>query len=144
MLQHDRVETIATEGFAQVLGTELVMWETDKVVIKLPYREMLGVGRIHGGVISALVDIAATAAFWSHPNVTAQTQGATVDFTIHFLRLAVGVDLYAEAQVRRRGGSLCTGDVSVRSNVSSDAGKAGNDEGEEMAVARVTYKMRTA
>jgi len=132
--------TIAHVGFASVLGTELVLWETDKVVIKLPYREMLGVGRIHGGVISALVDIAATAAFWSHPNVTAQTRGATVDFTIHFLRLAVGVDLYAEAQVRRRGGTLCTGDVSVRSNVGSD----GNDEGEEMAVARVTYKMRTA
>jgi uncharacterized protein (TIGR00369 family) len=126
------VERNAVDGFASVLGTELVSRETDKVVIKMPYREALGIGRIHGGAISALVDIAATAGFWSHPNVNPQTRGATVDFTIHFLRLAVGIDLYAHARVRRRGGTLCTGDVSVRS-----------ESGEEMAVARVTYKMLT-
>ena len=95
-MSQDFVESIATGGFAGVLGTRLVSRETDKVVIKLPYQEIFGTGRIHGGVISALIDIAATAAFWSHPDVGENTRGTTVEFTVHFLRLTVGLDLYAE------------------------------------------------
>jgi len=125
-----RAESIATGGFADILGTQLVLEEPDRVVVRLPYREDLGVERIHGGAISALVDVAATAAFWSDPELTTDARGATVDFTIHFLRLAVSSDLLAEATVRRRGGTLCTGDVSVSL-----------ESGEEIAVARVTYKL---
>ena len=124
------VDRIAKESFAAMLGVELVERETDRVAVKLPYQPKLGVGRIHGGAISALVDIAATAAFWSCPDVTPRSQGATVGFTINFLKLAVATDLVATATVRRRGGTLCTGDVSVR-----------NDAGEEVAAAMVTYKL---
>lgn len=124
------VDRIATESFATLLGVEVVAREHDQVVVKLPYQPNLGVGRIHGGAISALVDVAATAAFWSSPDVTPSSQGATVGFTINFLRLAVATDLVATATVRRRGGTLCTGDVSVR-----------NDAGEEVAAAIVTYKL---
>ncbi len=124
------VDRIVKESFAALLGVELVERETDRVVVKLPYQPKLGVGRIHGGAISALVDIAATAAFWSCPGVTPASQGATVGFTINFLRLAVATDLVATATVRRRGGTLCTGDVSVH-----------NDAGEEVAAAIVTYKL---
>lgn len=124
------VDRIARESFAAMLGVEVVERETDRVVVKLPYQPKLGVGRIHGGAISALVDIAATAAFWSCPDVTPRSQGATVGFTINFLKLAVATDLVATATVRRRGGTLCTGDVSVR-----------NDAGEEVAAAIVTYKL---
>lgn len=124
------VDRIAKESFAAMLGVEVVERETDRVVVKLPYQPKLGVGRIHGGAISALVDIAATAAFWSCPDVTPRSQGATVGFTINFLRLAVATDLVATATVRRRGGTLCTGDVSVH-----------NDADEEVAAAIVTYKL---
>ena len=124
------VDRIASESFAALLGVELLEREHDRVVVKLPYQTKLGVGRIHGGAISALVDIAATAAFWSCPDVTPASQGATVGFTINFLRLAVATDLLATATVRRRGGTLCTGDVSVR-----------NDAGDEVAAAIVTYKL---
>ena len=124
------VDRIAKESFAAMLGVEVVERGTDRVVVKLPYQPKLGVGRIHGGAISALVDIAATAAFWSCPDVTPHSQGATVGFTINFLRLAVATDLVATATVRRRGGTLCTGDVSVH-----------NDAGEEVAAAIVTYKL---
>ena len=124
------VDRVAKESFAAMLGVEVVARETDRVVVKLPYQPKLGVGRIHGGAISALVDIAATAAFWSCPDVTPRSQGATVGFTINFLRLAVATDLVATATVRRRGGTLCTGDVSVH-----------NDAGEEVAAAIVTYKL---
>ena len=124
------VDRIASDSFAALLGVELLERQHDRVVVKLPYQPKLGVGRIHGGAISALVDIAATAAFWSCPDVTRASQGATVGFTINFLRLAVATDLLATATVRRRGGTLCTGDVSVR-----------NDTGEEVAAAIVTYKL---
>lgn len=128
--RYELARQIATTGFAQLLGTEVVQLGPDQICVKMPYREALGVGRIHGGAISALVDIAATAAFWADDRAGAQTRGATVDFTIHFLTLAAAVDLYAHAAVRRRGGTLCVGDVSVRDEVDR-----------EMAIARVTYKM---
>ena len=126
----NRVDAIATENFAALLGTEMVSQETDRVVVRLPWKPELGVGRIHGGAISALIDIAATAAFWTSPDVTLDSRGATVGFTVNFLNLAVATDLVATASVRRRGGTLCTGDVSVT-----------NAEGEEVAMAVVTYKL---
>lgn len=126
----DNVERIASENFAALLGARLLERGEDRAVVQLPYSPKLGVGRIHGGAISALVDIAATAAFWSCSNLSAAARGATVGFTINFLALAVATDLTATASVRRRGGTLCTGDVSVR-----------NGGGEEVATAIVTYKL---
>ena len=126
----DPVARIATENFAALLGARLLERGEDRVVVGLPYRDQLGVGRIHGGAISALVDVAATAAFWSSPRLSPAARGATVGFTINFLALAVATDLTATATVRRRGGTLCTGDVSVR-----------NSAGEEVATAIVTYKL---
>ncbi|MDP6377730.1 MAG: PaaI family thioesterase [Pseudomonadales bacterium] len=129
-MKPDFAAAIVAEGFSSYLGVELESAETDCVVVRLPYHERLGVGRIHGGAISALVDIAATAAFWSHPSVGEGSMGATVDFTVNFLKLAVAVELRAVGRVRRRGGSICVGDVVVA-----------NPDGDEIAVARVTYKM---
>jgi uncharacterized protein (TIGR00369 family) len=126
----DKVARITGDGFADLLGAQLVSREPDRVVVRMPYKESIGGDRVHGGAISALVDIAATAAFWSHPGVGVQARGATVGFTINFLNLARNVDLTAEAVVRRRGGQICTGDVSVS-----------DDTGREVAVARVTYKL---
>lgn len=123
-------ERIATEHFAALLGTYLVESGEDRAVVALPYAPKLGVGRIHGGAISALVDIAATAAFWSSSKLPDDPRGATVGFSINFLSLAVAVDLIAEATVRRRGGTLCTGEVTVR-----------DPEGNEIAIATVTYKL---
>jgi uncharacterized protein (TIGR00369 family) len=109
---------------------EIVVLETDRVVVRLPYGEHLGTERIHGGAISSLVDLASTCAFWSHPDASDDTRGTTVGFTINFLRFAIATDLTATATVRRRGGTLCTGDVSVT-----------NADGDEVAMAVVTYKL---
>ena len=127
---NDRVALITSDGFARLLGVQLIERDTDRVALRMPYRADLGVGRVHGGAISALVDIAATAAFWSHPDVTDNARGATVGFTINFLRLAVATDLDAVATVRRRGGTLCTGNVSIL-----------DPAGVEIATAIVTYKL---
>ncbi|MCZ6870977.1 MAG: PaaI family thioesterase [Gammaproteobacteria bacterium] len=127
----DRVENIvAGDSFAALLGIQLVEREPNRVVARMPYKESLGVGRINGGAISALVDIVATAAFWSHPDLPPTARGATVGFTINYLRLAVASDLTATATVRRRGGTLSTGEVTVV-----------NEAGAEVAMAVVTYKL---
>ena len=126
----DRVSPIAQESYARMLGVELVEAAEDRAVARLPYRTELGTGRIHGGAISGLVDIAATAAFWSHRDLPSNARGATIGFTINFLRLATKTDLSAIATVRRRGRTICVGDVSV----------VGQD-GEEVATAVVTYKL---
>ena len=129
-IHHQRVARIATASFADLLGIELVSNRPDHVVVRMPYRAELGIGRIHGGAISALIDVAATASFWSDPDLKETAMGATVGFTVNFLKLAVNSDLTATATVRRRGGTLCTGDVSVT-----------NEAGDEVAMAVVTYKL---
>ena len=126
----DKVASITGDGLATLLGMQLVAREADRVVVRMQYQEAIGEDRVHGGAISALVDVAATAAFWSHPDVGSEARGATVGFTINFLNMARNVDLIAEATVRRRGGQICTGDVSVC-----------DEAGREVAVARVTYKL---
>ncbi|MEX2482822.1 MAG: PaaI family thioesterase [Gammaproteobacteria bacterium] len=128
---HDRVRAIAIEqAFARHLGIELVSAATDRALLRLPYGAHLGDDRVNGGAISALVDLAATCAFWSHPGVSSEARGATIGFSINFLELVVGRDLIATAQVRRRGGSICVGDVSVT-----------DPDGREVALATVTYKL---
>lgn len=123
-------QRIATENFAAELGIELVESRPDQVTVKLPYQTKLGIGRIHGGAISALIDVAATAAFWATPLANPKSLGATVGLTVNFLKLAVQTDLWAEAKVRRRGGTLCTANVSVT-----------DIHQNEIAIAVVTYKL---
>ena len=126
-----RAREIATEQpYSKHLGIELVELEQDRTVLKLPYREELGLDRVNGGAISSLIDLAATSAFWSHPTITDNSRGATVSLTVNFLRLSVATDLRAFAKVRRRGGTICVGEVSVR-----------DIDHEEVAFASVTYKL---
>ena len=126
----DNVTRIATENFAAEMGVQLIESEFDRVRVRLPYDSRFGVERIHGGAISALIDIAATSAFWSTPLANPKSRGATVSLNINFLKLARQTHLVAEAIVRRRGGTLCTGNVIVT-----------NDQNEEVAIAVLTYKL---
>ncbi len=124
------VELIEEFRFSQHLGVKLVSAETDRAVVRLPYGEHLGIDPVGRGAISALVDVTASCAFWSNDAIGADARGATIGFTINFLRLVTAEDLWATATVRRRGGSICVGDVSVR-----------NAAGDEVAMATVTYKL---
>ena len=125
-----RCLSICSDAFATHLGVRLVDVDRDRVVVRLPYHAAVGESRIHGGAICGLVDIAATAAFWADPDLDDTAWGATIDLSVHFLNLAVEEDLTAIATVRRRGGQISTGDVSVETG-----------RGTEVAVARVTYKL---
>ncbi len=127
----ERVKTIAEgEPYPQHLGIKLVESAQDRAVLCLPYRAYLGLDRMHGGAISSLVDVAAVCAFWSHPDIDPDARGATVCFSINFLRKATALDLIATATVRRRGRKICVAHVAVTT-----------DAGEEIAVATVTYML---
>ena len=128
----ERVEYIAKEqSYPRHLGIELVSADTDRAVLRLPYREHLGTDRVQGGAISSLIDVAGVCATWAHPDIGSDSFGATVSLTINFLRLAAAVDLTATAHVRRRGGSICVSQIVVT-----------NDEDEEIAVGTLVYKLQ--
>lgn len=125
-------KVIVKSGYGSLLGMELVEAREGSVRVRLPYRPDLTTygDTIHGGAISALVDVAATASFWASPRIPPGSQGATVGFSLNFLAGARGVDLVATASVRRRGREISSGEVSV-----SDV------DGREVALALVTYKL---
>lgn len=126
---------IVRSPYGKLLGLELASAEPDRVRVKLPYRtDVTTLGdTVHGGAISGLVDSAATAAFWAHPDASPDARGTTIGFSINFVAAGRGQDLVADARVRRRGREICTGEVSV-----TDAA------GREVAVALVTYKLSLA
>jgi uncharacterized protein (TIGR00369 family) len=113
-----------------ISASKCLQWSIDHVVLRLPYREYLGIERVNGGAIASLVDLAGTCACWSNPVVTDAARGATVGFTINYLKLVVESSLTASGRVRRRGGSLCVAEVSVV-----------NEAGEEVAIATINYKL---
>ena len=119
------------DEFAVHLGTRMVECAVDRCVVEMPHKASLGVERTHGGAIAGLVDVAATAAFWSHPDISDQSSGATIGFDLHYLSMSAGETLRAEATVRRRGGRVCVGEVTVTA-----------PDGREVAIATVTYKQK--
>ncbi len=123
---------IVRSPYGKLLGLALDSAEPDRVQVRLPYRlDVTTLGdTVHGGAIAGLVDAAATAAFWAHPDASPKARGTTIGFSINFVSAGRGQDLVADARVRRRGREICTGEVSVK-----DAA------GREVAVALVTYKL---
>jgi uncharacterized protein (TIGR00369 family) len=128
-------KAIVGSPYGRLLGLVLESAETDRVVVRLPYRtDVTTLGdTVHGGAIAGLVDTAATAAFWAKPGLTAGARGTTIGFSLSFLSAGRGADLVADACVRRRGREICNGEVVVR-----DA------KGGEVAQAIVTYKLSQA
>jgi uncharacterized protein (TIGR00369 family) len=125
-------KAIVASPYGCLLGLTLESCEVDRVVVRLPFRnEVTTLGdTVHGGAIAGLVDTAATAAFWAKPGLSASSRGTTIGFSLSFLSAGRGVDLVAEARVRRRGREICNGEVVVR-----------NASGGEVAQAIVTYKL---
>jgi uncharacterized protein (TIGR00369 family) len=83
------------------------------VMIRLPYRpefrRAADAPDYHGGVLAALIDLAAHAAI----AVQAGRMVPTIDLRIDYLRPAPGVDLTATAKVLRLGRSIGRADVEV-------------------------------
>jgi uncharacterized protein (TIGR00369 family) len=125
-------QAIVASPYGRLLGLALESAEPDRVVVRLPYRtDVTTLGdTVHGGAIAGLVDAAATAAFWAKAGLAAGARGTTIGLSLAFLSAGRGVDLLAEAHVRRRGREICNGEVVVR-----------DPSGSEVAQAIVTYKL---
>lgn len=110
-------------------GIEVVSATRERARLRRPFEEsLLGnpeVPAVHGGAISALVDVAGAAPFVA--GLGAYTP--TVDLRVDYLSHAGEADLVAEAEVRRRGGSVGVADVAVASG------------GERCAVGKGVYKL---
>jgi uncharacterized protein (TIGR00369 family) len=109
-------EFMRQSPFGTRLGLRLDGIEPDRARVVLPYAEAVTTYAdvVHGGAVSTLVDVAATAAAWSAAEPTEAPRGATVGLSVDFLRAARGGDLEADARVIRRGLSLCFCEVDVR------------------------------
>jgi uncharacterized protein (TIGR00369 family) len=125
-------QVIVGSPLATLLGVETVLVADDRVRVRLPFRpEVTTVGDlVHGGAIAALIDVAATAAFWTAADLARNPRGTTIGFTVNFLAPARGGDLVADARVIQRGRSISVGEVSVE-----------GADGSAVARAIVTYKL---
>jgi uncharacterized protein (TIGR00369 family) len=125
-------QAIVASPLATLLGIETVEVAPDLVRVRLPFRsEVTTFGdRVHGGAIAALIDVAATAAFWTGADLKRNPRGTTIGFTVNFLAPARGAELIADARVVQRGRSISVGEVDVTVV-----------DGRPVARALVTYKL---
>lgn len=108
----DHMEDILESPFHRLLGFELVRSEGGSAEIRLrakgDFARLDGSDWVHGGVLSALVDVAG---YYAVRSSTAATP-PTIDMRIDFLRPARG-NLRAIAKVLRIGARFAVADVEV-------------------------------
>ena len=114
--------------FMRFLGLELVRAEKGTVEIRLPFREEFlrndGSDWLHGGVVSALIDIAGDYAV-----ITEVGAGVpTIDMRVDYLRPARRGDLLAVGRTVRVGRTVSIADIEVR-----------DTDGTLVAVGRAVY-----
>jgi uncharacterized protein (TIGR00369 family) len=92
-------------------------WDPDGVEMRLPYAEHLSAheGVFHGGVISALIDTAGSAAVLAGHDFDRGSRLTTISLSVNYLGVAPGEDVVAEARCTRRGGRVHFAEVMVRS-----------------------------
>jgi uncharacterized protein (TIGR00369 family) len=131
-------ETARRDGFRanpfhDLLGVEMEERSPGYARIRLPMSERLrgGVaGSFHGGVLSALADIACLGAMQGMFDNSARPAG-TAELNISYLRPAVGDYVLAEARVLKKGRTLAVIDVDIKS-----------PDGKLVAKCRVSYALR--
>lgn len=120
--------------FNKVLGLELISLEDGVATMRIPFREeLLGdVSRpaIHGGVVSALIDVVAGTALLTQ--VPVGDRLSTVDLRVDYLRPAGKAELIASAQVIRIGNRVGVAHVSVM----------GSDPAVQVAEGRAVYQIK--
>ena len=87
----------------------------DTASVRLPFHEHLcGGGKAyHGGVISSLIDLTGALATWCGHDTDKGMKASTVSLNVQFLSAALGQDIIAKAQVKRRGKDLNFVDIMV-------------------------------
>jgi uncharacterized protein (TIGR00369 family) len=105
-------------------------WVRLRVPVKDGLRNAAG-APVHGGVLSALVDMAVGGALGTtHDNAAGGVGQATLDLNVSFLAAAGDGDIVAEGRLLRRGRSVAFGEA----RITDGAGKL-------VAVGRATYML---
>ena len=116
----------------QHLGVRVVEAEQGRVRLRLPVRDVLknaADAPVHGGVYSALVDMAVGAALGTlHEASEGGVGQTTLDLNVSYLSGVRDGDIYAEGRIIRAGRTIAFGEVTV-----TDSG------GQTLAVGRATY-----
>jgi uncharacterized protein (TIGR00369 family) len=126
------VEIIGRSPFAKRLGIQVEAVGEGIVRARLPYdpgNTTVG-DQVHGGALSSLVDVAATAAAWCTRDLPERPRGTTIGFQIQFLSGARAETVTAEARVISRGRSITIVEVDARA-----------PDGRPVVRALVTYKL---
>ena len=113
---HDIALRILTSPFSRQLGIELVDAQREHVVTRMAFRQenTTVADQVHGGAISALIDVTATAAAWVGLDPDKLPSfGTTVNLEVAFMAPAKSQDLRATGTVARRGSSLAFCNVDV-------------------------------
>jgi uncharacterized protein (TIGR00369 family) len=101
--------------YQRFLGVQLVRAEEGLVEIRLPFREDFlrqdGSNWLHGGIVSALADIAGA---YAVVTVVGEGSGATIDLRIDWLKPARKGELLATGRAVKTGNRICVADVEVR------------------------------
>ena len=100
--------------YQRLLGVELVEASEGYVQVRLPFRDEFlrldGSDWLHGGIVSALADIAGA---YAVVTAAGEGSGATIDLRIDWLRPARRGDLIASGRVVKAGRRICVADVEV-------------------------------
>ena len=116
----------------QHLGVRVIEAEEGRVRLRLPVRDVLknaADAPVHGGVYSALVDMAVGAALGTlHEASEGGVGQTTLDLNVSYLSGVRDGDIYAEGRIIRAGRTIAFGEVTV-----TDSG------GQTLAVGRATY-----
>jgi len=106
--------------YQRLLGIQLVRAEEGTVEIRLPFKEEFlrldGSDWLHGGIVSALADIAGA---YAVVTVAGEERGATIDLRIDYFKPARQGDLLATGRVVKTGRSICVADIEVRDEAST-------------------------
>jgi uncharacterized protein (TIGR00369 family) len=91
--------------FNRLCGMKVARWDIEGVTLRLPFAEQLSAhtGIFHGGVVSALIDTAATGSVMAGHDFDLGTQPVTLTLSVQYLSVAPGEDLVADAACTKRG-----------------------------------------
>ncbi|MBM4244237.1 MAG: hotdog fold thioesterase [Deltaproteobacteria bacterium] len=105
----------ADAPFLDLLGARITLAGADRALLELPYQDGNGNrnGTLHGGVVAAVIDVAAAAVADSGLPAARRAGASTIDFNVHFLAPAIREAVAAEATVVRRGRDITFVEVAV-------------------------------
>ena len=129
----DRVRERAGENlFWRHLGVTVEAAEPGRVRLRVPIRDPLKNAvnaPVHGGVYSALVDMAVGGALGTlHEEAAGGVGQTTLDLNVSYLSGARDGDLFAEGRIIRKGRTIAFGEVTIT-----------DGSGQTLAVGRATY-----